>query len=357
MKKIILLLVILTMTFAISAQSNYSPCYTSNMSKGNTAFNQGKYSEAKTYYVKAKECIGGNHSEAQKKINACDAKIKAQKEAAEARRKAEENAANRARGYQEFKVNGVTFKMIYVEGGTFTMGCTWEREKDFFCPSDEEPSHAVTLSDFWIGETEVTQELWMAVMGSGPRYYRGWPEEWGQGNTYPAYFVSWEDCQEFIRKLNKLTNNTFRLPTEAEWEYAARGGNKSQNYKFAGSNNIDDVAWFWQNSGDSYLTGNHDWDIIKNNNCKSHPVKTKSPNTLGIYDMSGNVYEWCQDWYGEYNSSAQANPTGPSSGSYRVYRGGSWDILAWQCRISFRQYYTPDLINNWLGFRLALVHQ
>ena len=189
-------------------------------------------------------------------------------------------------------VNGVAFNMVKVSGGTFQMGAT--SEQGSYVDSDEQPVHQVTLSDYYIGETEVTQELWQAVMGSNPSKFTG-------SGLLPVEKVSWDDCQTFITKLN-----VFRLPTEAEWEFAARGGNSSQGYKYSGSNNIDDVAWYTNNS-----------------NSKTHEVGTKAPNELGIYDMSGNVWEWCQDWDGSYSSSAQTNPTGPTSGAERVYRGGS----------------------------------
>ena len=261
MKKIISVLIILTMTFTLAAQSNYSPCYTNNMDKGNSAFSHGKYSEAKNYYSTAKQCAGGNPTEAYKKIAACDAKIKAQKEAAEAKRKVEEEAKNS----QIITVNGVSFTMKRVEGGAFTMGCTSEQGSD--CYSDEKPSHQVTVSDFCLGETEVTQALWESVMGSNPSYYIG--------DDRPVEHVSWNDCQEFISKLNQMTGRTFCLPTEAQWEYAARGGNKNRGYKYAGSNIIGDVAWYTTNTNDE----------------GTKPVKTKSPNELGLYDMSGNVWE------------------------------------------------------------------
>ena len=228
---------------------------------------------------------------------------------------------------QTFTVNGVSFKMIRVEGGTFTMGATPEQGSDV--GDDEKPAHQVTLSSYYIGETEVTQELWQAVMGSNPSNFKG--------ANFPVETVSWDDCQTFIRKLNSLTGKTFRLPTEAEWEYAARGGNKSQGYKYSGSHTPGNVAWYDANSSN-----------------ETHPVKTKSPNELGIYDMTGNVYECCQDWYGRYISSPQTNPTGPASGSYRVYRGGSWFGNAWFCRVSYRNYFTPGDRGFYLGLRLAL---
>ena len=240
-------------------------------------------------------------------------------------------------GGQTFTVNGVTFKMIAVEGGTFTMGATSEQSNGYTPDSDESPTHLVTLSSFSIGETEVTQALWYAVMGAKPTSSNSWSTGYGLGDNYPAYYVSWNDCQTFITKLNQLTGKTFRLPTEAEWEYAARGGNQSKGYIFSGSNTINDVAWYTSNSSS-----------------KTHEVATKSPNELGIYDMSGNVLEWCQDWYGSYSSGSQTNPTGPTSGSIRVYRGGSWYNNATGCRVAYRNNNTPTNTSDYLGLRLAL---
>lgn len=223
-------------------------------------------------------------------------------------------------------VNGVSFKMIGVEGGTFTMGATSEQGSD--ANDLEKPAHQVTLSTFSIGETEVTLELWQAVMGSNPSEIKG--------SKHPVENVSWEDCQSFIRKLNSLTGRNFRLPTEAEWEYAARGGNKSKGYKYAGGSSLDDVAWYYDNSGD-----------------RTHDVATKRANELELYDMSGNVSEWCQDWYGDYSSGSKTNPKGPSSGSYRVSRGGSLLDSAGGCRVSCRCYDTPSGLLSNLGLRLA----
>ena len=234
---------------------------------------------------------------------------------------------------QTFTVNGVSFEMIRVDGGTFTMGATQEQGND--ANNNEFPTHNVTLSDYYIGKFEVTQELWLAVMGSWPGTAPS--GSYGVGDDYPAYFVSWNDCQEFITELNQLTGRTFRLPTEAEWEYAARGGNMSGGYKYSGSNSIGEVAWYTDNSGK-----------------KTHPVGTKTPNELGIYDMSGNVEEWCQDWYGSYGSGSQTNPQGPSSGSNRVHRGGCWSGSARSCRVSDRTCNKPDYRGNFLGFRLAV---
>ena len=228
---------------------------------------------------------------------------------------------------KSFTANGISFTMIAVEGGTFTMGATAEQGNDAY--SDEKPAHQVTLSSYYIGMFEVTQELWQAVMGSNPSFFKG--------NKKPVEQVSWNDCQEFITKLNSLTGQEFRLPTEAEWEYAARGGKKSKGYKYSGSNNIDDVAWYNDNSSST-----------------THDVGQKIPNELGLYDMSGNVCEWCSDWYGSYSSNAQTNPVGPSSGSFRVYRGGCWCHDAGGCRSSLRRDFTPGRSSNYLGFRLAL---
>lgn len=240
-------------------------------------------------------------------------------------------------------------EMVYVEGGTFTMGATSEQGSDYY--SDELPTHKVTLNSYHIGKYEVTQQLWEYVMkysgtasdGSKMSAYASdvWlgsnpSSSYGAGNYYPAYFVSYDDIVNiFIPRLNKITGKTFRLPTEAEWEYAARGGNKSKGYKYSGSNTIGDVAWYAGNSS------------------SSHSVGTKAPNELGIYDMSGNVWEWCSDWYGGYSSSSQTNPTGPSTGSYRVFRGGSWGNDAQFCRVSYRRYSDPGLRDYYLGFRLV----
>ena len=226
-----------------------------------------------------------------------------------------------------FTVNGVSFEMVRVEGGTFRMGATSEQGSD--AGGDEKPVHSVTLSGYCIGKTEVTQVLWKAVMGSNPSSFKG--------DNLPVECVSWDDCQEFIRKLNSMTGQNFRLPTEAEWEFACRGGNNSRGYKYSGSNNLGSVAWYDGNSGD-----------------KTHPVGTKAPNELGIYDMSGNVWEWCADWYGDYSSGAQTNPTGPYGGSYRVRRGGSWFIYASCCRSSNRSYGIPANRDCYRGLRLAL---
>jgi len=227
-------------------------------------------------------------------------------------------------------VRGVSFKMVGVHGGTFMMG-----SNDSDADDNEKPVHQVTLSTFSIGETEVTQELWQAVMGDNP--------SWFKGPKRPVEEVSWDDCQTFIDSLNSLTGRNFRLPTEAEWEYAARGGKRSNGYKYAGSNNIEEVAWYQENC---YEKGRSSPDY------GTHNVATKRANELGLYDMSGNVFERCQDWYDDYSSSAQTNPKGPSSGFIRVYHGGSWGDYAGSCRVSYRRAFSPSRFGC-LGLRLA----
>ena len=221
----------------------------------------------------------------------------------------------------------LTGKFILVKGGTFNMGCTGEQQD---CYDDEKPVHLVTLSDYYIAETEVTQAQWKAVMGDNPSSFKGCDD-------CPVEKVSWDDAQEFITRLNARAGSPrYRLPTEAEWEYAARGGANSRGYQYAGSNNINEVAWYDDRSGS-----------------KTHPVKGKKPNELGIYDFSGNVYEWCSDRYGGYSAEKQTNSQGPSSGIYRVHRGGSWSDYARYCRASIRNGGEPGSRNNFLGFRLA----
>ncbi len=226
-----------------------------------------------------------------------------------------------------FTIGGVTFNMVPVTGGTFTMGFTGETPD-----SDDEsalPAHQVTLSSYSIGETEVTQALWVAVMGSNPSYYTG-------DLNMPVEQVSWDDCQQFITQLNQMTGMTFRLPTEAEWEFAARGGNLSHGYMYAGSDTPGNVAWC--NSSVS----------------TTQPVGQKVPNELGLYDMSGNVWEWCNDYSGLYSDDAQTNPTGPESGSSRICRGGAFFNPKSNSRVWYRTEASASQTANGLGFRLAL---
>ena len=223
--------------------------------------------------------------------------------------------------------DGISIDMVKVEAGTFMMGATSEMKDPY---SDKKPVHQVTLTnDYYMGKYEVTQALWQAVMGSNPSNFKG--------DNLPVETVNWNDCQEFISKLNSLTGRKFRLPTEAEWEYAARGGKKSRGYQYSGSRKISDVAWYEGNS-----------------RSKTHPVGRKQANELGIYDMSGNVWEWCSDWYGSYSSSSQTNPMGSDSGAKRVRRGGSWCYIARICRSSYRYGDAPDCRGLYLGLRLAL---
>lgn len=225
-------------------------------------------------------------------------------------------------------VNGVSFKMVAVDGGTFWMGSA---DDDSEADDDEKPRHQVTLSSFSIGQTEVTQELWEAVMGNNPSYHKG--------ANLPVERVSWNDSQTFISKLNEMTGQKFRLPTEAEWEYAARGGKYSHGYKYAGSNDIDAVAWY-----------------VSNCNSETHPVAQKQANELGLYDMSGNVYEWCQDWYSSnyYSVSPSANPCNTTGTSDRVWRGGTWLHVGKNCRVTSRKHYASGPNSSDLGLRLAL---
>lgn len=232
-----------------------------------------------------------------------------------------------------FIANGIAFTMVAVQGGTFEMGATNEQ---FDSGDKENPVQNVTLSDYYIGSVEVTQELWEAVMGNNPSTYKGW--------YLPVGNVSYNDCLTFINKLNKLLANKlpqgrkFRMPTEAEWEFAARGGNYSTGCYYSGSNSLDNVAWSYDNSGG-----------------EPQPVWEKDANELGIADMSGNILEWCSDWFGDYSSSAQTNPKGPSSGSKRVARGGSaWDENYERFSVAYRNAFTPDTKYPITGLRLAL---
>ena len=223
--------------------------------------------------------------------------------------------------------NDITIDMVKVEAGTFMMGATSEMQN----PDDYEKSvHQVTLTnDYYMGKYEVTQDLWKTVMGSNPSYFKG--------DDLPVEQISWNDCQEFISKLNGMTGRKFRLPTVAEWEYAASGGKKSRGYQYSGSTKVSNVAWYGKNSGS-----------------KTHPVGTKQANELGIYDMTGNVWEWCQDRYGSNESSSQTNPTGTASGSCRMCRGGSWINDSRHCRSSFCYLVTPGDRSYFLGLRLVL---
>ena len=240
----------------------------------------------------------------------------------------------------------VEFMMKKVEKGTFAMGRAGTEDV-------ATPVHSVTLTkDYYMGETEVTQALWYAVMGQSPTTDGSqWNTSSKKGDNYPAYYISYNDCQTFINALNTKiasqlsSGEQFRFPTEAEWEFAAKGGTKTKGYTYSGSHVIGEVAWYSVNS--SSLGSS-------NENFGTHVVKTKAPNELGLYDMSGNVWEWCYDWYGSYSSGAQTDPTGATSGSYRVLRGGSWNYDAEGCRVALRGSNTPTSRDYSIGFRLAL---
>ncbi len=258
----------------------------------------------------------------------------------------------------------VASTLVKVEGGTFTMGATKEQLPEAY--GKEKPMHKVTLSSFLISKFEVTQELWESVMGTNPSYFTG--------DNRPVELVSWNHVVDFCNKLSEkeglipvytinkkkkdpnnnnkydelkwlvtcnFNSNGYRLPTEAEWEYAARGGNESKGYEYSGGNNIDEVAWY-DASGNAGMTAQY-----------TSEVGIKQANELGLYDMSGNVLEWVWDWYGSYTSSSQTNPTGPNSGSDRVLRGGCWASLAVGCRVAYRDYFAPVYSSNNYGFRLV----
>lgn len=233
---------------------------------------------------------------------------------------------------ETFTVNGVSFKMVYVKGGPFMMGANGDDQE---ASDNEKPTHKVVLSDYCIGETQVTQALWQAVMGKNPSRFIG-------DLNCPVECVSWDDCQVFIERLNEMTGMRFHLPTEAQWEFAARGGNKSKSFKYAGGDDINDVAWYSNNSS-------------VNDNRRTHPVGKLKPNELGLYDMSGNVWEWCQDQYDSsyYSISPTNDPIGPASGSGHVLRGGHWNSSEKDCRVLVRNF-PPTFTSGGLGLRLAL---
>ena len=223
--------------------------------------------------------------------------------------------------------NPIEPEMIWVDSSTFIMGAIAEQGND--CLYNEKPAHQVTVKDFMIGKYQITQAQWKSVLSKNPSHFKG--------DNLPVECVSWDDVQDFISKLNALKGRQYRLPTEAEWEFAARGGNRSKGYKYSGGNNPDNVAWYYHNSKD-----------------KIHPVGKKSPNELGIYDMSGNVYEWCSDWCGDYDSKPQTNPKGPTSGDCRISRGGCWLSGASYTRASLRYVELwPENLCAILGFRLG----
>ena len=228
---------------------------------------------------------------------------------------------------RSFKVGDVSFDMVFVEGGKYTMGCGGQND----CRAEERPAHKVTLDDYYIGECEVTQELWEAVMGVDRNYSHV------SADNLPVDGVTWIDAQEFVLRLNQAIGETgFRLPTEAEWEYAARGGKKDRGFTHSGGNDVGWVAWY-----------------VDNSLGQPHPVRQKNPNALGVYDMNGNVWEWCEDWYGDYETSSQKNPQGPEGGVTRVLRGGSWHETPTFCRVCTRYSKPPSFRGLNIGLRLV----
>ena len=229
----------------------------------------------------------------------------------------------------ETQINGISIRLHRVESGSYIMGATIDQiDKDIYT---DKPAHLVFLSPFYMAETEVTNQLWETIMPDKESFTpRGFPYN-------PVSYVSWTDCQEFIRRLDSLTGMPFRLPTEAEWEFAARGGDKSHHYRFAGGNEADSVGWT------NHCSGN-----------RTHPVALKQPNELGLYDMTGNVSEWCQDWYAPYQFGTTPNPCNCDSGSYKIIRGGSYDECIANSHISLRSWETPETSRGYVGFRLAL---
>ena len=261
------------------------------------------------------------------------------------------NTTPQEEGVTEYTVNGVTFKMVEVEGGTFMMGVDQQVGYAY-------PAHEVTLSTYSIGQTEVTQELWVAVMGSNPSYFNEYGNadlhsnhnSWDAGINLqrPVDYVNYGDCLAFCAKLNEMTGLNFRIPTEAEWEFAARGGNLTHGYEYAGSENVNDVAW-WKETLPSSTLWTDGWG--------TQTVATKAPNELGIYDMCGNVEEWCYDWFATYSSTAEplTNPTGPATGTQRAKRGGTCtNKYAYSLIVYYRQPQNPDARGNTRGLRLAL---
>lgn len=233
-------------------------------------------------------------------------------------------------GSLEINCNGIRFKMLPIAGGTFDMGCTKPHGAKHHY-EEATPVHKVKVNDFYMGQYEVTQKLWLSVMDTNP-------SRWRYSDSLPVEQVSWNDAQIFIARLSQITGYRFRLPTEAEWEYAARGGQYSKDCTYPGTDG-DLASYCWYGSNSQNIT---------------HPVGQLKPNELGLYDMGGNVWEWCSDWMGEYASEMQDNPTGPKYGENRILRGGSLNSPSWGCAVSDRCWYLPDYGYGFHGFRLVL---
>ena len=320
------LLFLFCFTFCVTALFAQN-CYMGARSMGIRAFNQKNYTEAMDHFKRANICKDKpEKNDLRKWLKRCNDSININTEPLLP------DTIEVVSGTPEEIQEKLNIEMIFVEGGSFVMGCMSEQDED--CFKGEFPQHDVKLSDFYIGRYEVTQKQWQSVMGTNPSKKKG--------SDLPVENVTWNEVQEFIRKLNSLTGKRYRLPTEAEWEYAARGGNKSSGYKYSGSNNIDEVAWY-----------------VENSNSKTQPVGKKKPNELDIYDMNGNVFEWCEDWFNfnfyQKNKSqgVVTNPKSLSNSSTRVIRGGSWQNYAWNCRVSNRSDNGPDVGDGRIGFRLA----
>lgn len=228
-----------------------------------------------------------------------------------------------------FDVNGVPFDMQRVEGGVFVMGGTREQHRERI--STDLPTHTVALDAYYIASTEVTQALWKAVMPEWEFF-----EELYLPN-FPISYISWNDCQEFVRRLDSITGMPFRLPTEAEWEFAARGGNRSKGFRFAGDNIVENVSWGLSNAG-----------------FRTHEVGKKQPNEVGLYDMTGNVSEWCSDWYAPYHFGTIPNPQGPTTGKEKIIRGSSYSNCQDNSYLSHRYMAVPTEATSYCGMRLAL---
>ena len=342
LRHILLLATILLLPLSLSAQNkgfqipSKKQSTTSNNNSGKTKGSKSDTSKKSGGNTSGKNNSSKNNNNLTKNENSNTTQHKGQQREEQERQAYEqrlrEEQEQKQREAEEPKkqnqriIQNLIDNMVYVEGGTFIMGATLEQRRDAF--ADEKPAHEVSLMSFSIGKYEVTQAEWEAVMGSNPSQFTG-------NSECPVEYVNWDDCQEFIRKLNAMTGKHFRLPTEAEWEYAARGGNRSHGYKYSGSDTLNDISWFGGNS--AYRT---------------HPVGGKTPNELGLYDMSGNVWEWCLDGKREYSGRAQSNPIG--SGNLYVIRGGAWKDKARYCRVSNR--FCPFLSgrNEYIGLRLAL---